>query len=90
MCVAFQCNSNVALIVEVFWNVGFVKREINNMCIMGYSEKKLKYDHYLIPNTLLELGLLYADTGRREKAIKLLQKAKWVDAFVNCCVNSLE
>ncbi|KAK2829317.1 hypothetical protein Q7C36_017307 [Tachysurus vachellii] len=40
------------------------------------SEKKLKYDHYLIPNTLLELGLLYADTGRREKAIKLLQKAK--------------
>ncbi|XP_062874534.1 tetratricopeptide repeat protein 39A [Trichomycterus rosablanca] len=39
-------------------------------------EKKLKYDHYLIPNALLELGLLYADTGRREQGIKLLQKAK--------------
>lgn len=46
------------------------------MCLMGYSEKKLKYDHYLIPNTLLELGLLYAETGRRDQAIKLLQKAK--------------
>lgn len=43
---------------------------------MSYSEKKLKYDHYLIPNTLLELGLLYTDTGRRDQAIKLLQKAK--------------
>lgn len=40
------------------------------------SEKKLKYDHYLIPNTLLELGLLYTDTGRRDQAIRLLQKAK--------------
>ncbi|XP_076844746.1 tetratricopeptide repeat protein 39A isoform X4 [Brachyhypopomus gauderio] len=40
------------------------------------SEKKLKFDHYLIPNTLLELGLLYIDTGRREQAVKLLQKAK--------------
>ncbi|KAL6477081.1 hypothetical protein MHYP_G00155800 [Metynnis hypsauchen] len=40
------------------------------------SEKKLKFDHYLIPNSLLELGLLYVDTGRREQAIKLLQKAK--------------
>uniref|UniRef100_A0A3B1JRE5 Zgc:158403 n=1 Tax=Astyanax mexicanus TaxID=7994 RepID=A0A3B1JRE5_ASTMX len=40
------------------------------------SEKKLKFDHYLIPNSLLELGLLYIDTGRREQAIKILQKAK--------------
>uniref|UniRef100_A0AAR2KDN2 Tetratricopeptide repeat domain 39A n=1 Tax=Pygocentrus nattereri TaxID=42514 RepID=A0AAR2KDN2_PYGNA len=38
------------------------------------SEKKLKFDHYLVPNSLLELGLLYVDTGRREQAIKLLQK----------------
>lgn len=43
---------------------------------MKYSEKKVKYDHYLIPNTLLELALLYADTGRRDQAIRLLQKAK--------------
>ncbi|TSK87530.1 Tetratricopeptide repeat protein 39A [Bagarius yarrelli] len=47
-----------------------------DVCVMGDSEKKLKFDHYLIPNTLLELGLLYADTGRRDQAIKFLQKAK--------------
>ncbi|XP_030649944.1 tetratricopeptide repeat protein 39A [Chanos chanos] len=40
------------------------------------SEKKLKFDHYLIPNSLLELGLLHVDQGRRDQAIKLLQKAK--------------
>ncbi|KAI4881320.1 hypothetical protein NFI96_029929 [Prochilodus magdalenae] len=48
-----------------------------SMYLFGWSsEKKLKFDHYLIPNSLLELGLLYIDTGRREQAIKLLQKAK--------------
>ncbi|XP_067278596.1 tetratricopeptide repeat protein 39A isoform X2 [Pseudorasbora parva] len=40
------------------------------------SEKKLKFDHYLVPNALLETSLLYIDTGRKEQAIKLLQKAK--------------
>uniref|UniRef100_A0A8C1UV66 Tetratricopeptide repeat protein 39A n=1 Tax=Cyprinus carpio TaxID=7962 RepID=A0A8C1UV66_CYPCA len=40
------------------------------------SEKKLKFDHYLVPNALLEMGLLYIDTGRKEQAIHLLQKAK--------------
>uniref|UniRef100_A0A672S4V5 Tetratricopeptide repeat protein 39A n=1 Tax=Sinocyclocheilus grahami TaxID=75366 RepID=A0A672S4V5_SINGR len=40
------------------------------------SEKKLKFDHYLVPNALLEMSLLYIDTGRKEQAIKLLQKAK--------------
>uniref|UniRef100_A0A8C2F784 Tetratricopeptide repeat protein 39A n=1 Tax=Cyprinus carpio TaxID=7962 RepID=A0A8C2F784_CYPCA len=39
-------------------------------------EKKLKFDHYLVPNALLEMGLLYIDTGRKEQAIHLLQKAK--------------
>ncbi|KAJ8404179.1 hypothetical protein AAFF_G00339520 [Aldrovandia affinis] len=40
------------------------------------SEKKIKFDHYLVPNALLELSLLYIDLGRREQAVKLLQKAK--------------
>lgn len=44
------------------------------------SEKKLKFDHYLVPNALLETSLLCIDSGRKEQAIKLLQKAKWVQA----------
>uniref|UniRef100_A0A671S0B5 Tetratricopeptide repeat protein 39A n=1 Tax=Sinocyclocheilus anshuiensis TaxID=1608454 RepID=A0A671S0B5_9TELE len=45
------------------------------ICVFN-SEKKLKFDHYLVPNALLEMSLLYIDTGRKEQAIKLLQKAK--------------
>uniref|UniRef100_A0A8D0GXH6 Tetratricopeptide repeat domain 39A n=1 Tax=Sphenodon punctatus TaxID=8508 RepID=A0A8D0GXH6_SPHPU len=41
-----------------------------------FNEKKIKYDHYLIPNALLELAVLYMDHGRREEAIKLLERAK--------------
>ncbi|XP_071765798.1 tetratricopeptide repeat protein 39A [Centroberyx gerrardi] len=40
------------------------------------SEKKIKFDHYLVPNSLLELSLLYIDQGRRDEAVKLLHKAK--------------
>ncbi|XP_036387323.1 tetratricopeptide repeat protein 39A-like [Megalops cyprinoides] len=40
------------------------------------SEKKIKFDHYLVPNALLELGLLYTQLGHKDQAIKLLQKAK--------------
>ncbi|KAG5853873.1 hypothetical protein ANANG_G00031450 [Anguilla anguilla] len=40
------------------------------------SEKKIKFDHYLVPNALLELGMLYTQLGRKEQAVKLLQKAK--------------
>ncbi|XP_061604046.1 tetratricopeptide repeat protein 39A isoform X2 [Phyllopteryx taeniolatus] len=39
-------------------------------------EKKLRFDHYLIPNALVELSLLYIEQGRRDEAIKLLHKAK--------------
>uniref|UniRef100_A0A8C7DBM0 Zgc:158403 n=1 Tax=Oncorhynchus kisutch TaxID=8019 RepID=A0A8C7DBM0_ONCKI len=28
------------------------------------SEKKIKFDHYLVPNALLELSVVYMDTGR--------------------------
>uniref|UniRef100_A0A3Q4B5I8 Tetratricopeptide repeat domain 39A n=1 Tax=Mola mola TaxID=94237 RepID=A0A3Q4B5I8_MOLML len=40
------------------------------------SEKKIRFDHYLVPNCLVELSLLYVNQGRRDEAIKLLQKAK--------------
>uniref|UniRef100_A0A674D4B6 Zgc:158403 n=1 Tax=Salmo trutta TaxID=8032 RepID=A0A674D4B6_SALTR len=40
------------------------------------SEKKIKFDHYLVPNALLELSVVYMDTGRKDEAIKLLVKAK--------------
>ncbi|CAK6960260.1 tetratricopeptide repeat protein 39A [Scomber scombrus] len=40
------------------------------------SEKKIKFDHYLVPNALVELSLLYIDQGRKDEAIKMLQKAK--------------
>uniref|UniRef100_A0A8C2ZKK7 Zgc:158403 n=1 Tax=Cyclopterus lumpus TaxID=8103 RepID=A0A8C2ZKK7_CYCLU len=40
------------------------------------SEKKIRFDHYLVPNCLVELGLLYIDQGRRDEAIKLLHKAR--------------
>lgn len=41
-----------------------------------FSEKKLKFDHYLIPNSMVELSLLFIEQGRRDEAIKLLHKAK--------------
>ncbi|XP_043956221.1 tetratricopeptide repeat protein 39A [Gambusia affinis] len=40
------------------------------------SEKKIKFDHYLVPNALVELSLLYIDQGRRDAAIKILHKVK--------------
>lgn len=54
----------------------------STVCVL--SEKKIKFDHYLVPNTLVELSLLYIDQGRKEEAVKLLRKAKWVasDAYI--------
>nr|XP_033775049.1 tetratricopeptide repeat protein 39B isoform X2 [Geotrypetes seraphini] len=40
------------------------------------SEKRLKYDHYLVPFTYYELGLLYKERGERDKAIKHIETAK--------------
>lgn len=40
------------------------------------SETQIKYDHYLVPNALLEHGLLCLEQGRRGEAIKLLETAK--------------
>ncbi|XP_075433623.1 tetratricopeptide repeat protein 39A-like [Ascaphus truei] len=40
------------------------------------SEKKIKFDHHLVPNALLELSLLYMQQRRGEDAIPLLRRAK--------------
>ncbi|KAG9275743.1 tetratricopeptide repeat protein 39B-like [Astyanax mexicanus] len=40
------------------------------------SEKTIKYDHYLVPFTMYELGLLYKQQGEVEKAISCIEKAK--------------
>ncbi|XP_072925070.1 tetratricopeptide repeat protein 39A isoform X1 [Hemitrygon akajei] len=38
--------------------------------------KKIKYDHYLSPNALLELSLLFIQQDRKDEAIKWLRRAK--------------
>ncbi|XP_018411986.1 PREDICTED: tetratricopeptide repeat protein 39B isoform X2 [Nanorana parkeri] len=40
------------------------------------SEKRLKYDHYLVPFTYYELGLLYKQQGDKDKAIRFIEMAK--------------
>lgn len=47
-----------------------------NFVLLFYSEKKIKYDHYLIPNAMLELALLFMEQGKNEDAVKLLETAK--------------
>uniref|UniRef100_A0A671Y0U3 Zgc:158403 n=1 Tax=Sparus aurata TaxID=8175 RepID=A0A671Y0U3_SPAAU len=46
-------------------------------------EKKIRFDHYLVPNSLVELSLLFIDQGRRDEAIKLLHKAKSVQEVLS-------
>uniref|UniRef100_A0A671SHM7 Tetratricopeptide repeat protein 39B n=1 Tax=Sinocyclocheilus anshuiensis TaxID=1608454 RepID=A0A671SHM7_9TELE len=40
------------------------------------SEKLIRYDHYLIPFTLYELGLLYKQQGNYVKATRFIEDAK--------------
>lgn len=40
------------------------------------NETQIKFDHYLVPNALLEHGLLCLEQGRKDEAIKLLETAK--------------
>ncbi|KAH0519767.1 Tetratricopeptide repeat protein 39A [Microtus ochrogaster] len=56
--------------------LGRIQEAEENFRSISASEKKIKYDHYLIPNALLELALLFMEQGRNEEAIKLLDSAK--------------
>ncbi|NXJ07257.1 TT39B protein, partial [Odontophorus gujanensis] len=40
------------------------------------SEKQIKYDSYLVPYTMYELGLLYKQQDEREKAVRYIETAK--------------
>uniref|UniRef100_A0AAY3ZYM4 Tetratricopeptide repeat protein 39B n=1 Tax=Denticeps clupeoides TaxID=299321 RepID=A0AAY3ZYM4_9TELE len=40
------------------------------------SEKRIRYDHYLVPFTLYELGLLYKQQGDVAKATRFIEDAK--------------
>lgn len=46
------------------------------MFLSFLSEKQLKYDNYLVPYTMYELGLLYKQQDEREKAIRFIEAAK--------------
>ncbi len=52
-----------------------------SLCLYLYSESQIKYDHYLVPNALLEHGLLCLEQGRIDEAIKLLEAAKYVQSW---------
>ncbi|KAM9780446.1 tetratricopeptide repeat protein 39A [Neosynchiropus ocellatus] len=49
------------------------EESFNSVCA---GEKRIRYEHYLVPNAMVELSLLYHDQGRRDEAIKILHKAK--------------
>ncbi|KAK6468863.1 tetratricopeptide repeat protein 39A-like [Huso huso] len=59
-----------------FRNQGQIDRA--EACFMHIcsSEKHIHHDDYLVPNALLELSLMYIRLGRKEEAIRLLQRAK--------------
>ncbi|KAM6456472.1 tetratricopeptide repeat protein 39A isoform 1-T1 [Liasis olivaceus] len=56
--------------------LGKISEAEDHFTYIHFNEKKIKYDHYLIPNALLELALLYLDQGKIEEAIKILERAK--------------
>lgn len=57
-------------------NQGRFQTAVESFTQLCDSEKKIRFDHYLVPNALVELGLIYIDQGQRDKAIKVLRKAK--------------
>ncbi|XP_026507594.1 tetratricopeptide repeat protein 39A [Terrapene carolina triunguis] len=57
-------------------HLGKISEAEDHFIYIHLNERKIKYDHYLIPNALLELALLYMDHGRREEGVKLLERAK--------------
>ncbi|XP_058034011.1 tetratricopeptide repeat protein 39A isoform X5 [Ahaetulla prasina] len=57
-------------------HLGKISEAEDHFTYIHFNEKKIKYDHYLIPNALLELALLYLDQDKIEEAIKILERAK--------------
>ncbi|KAK9970887.1 hypothetical protein ABG768_026792 [Culter alburnus] len=57
-------------------HLGFKEEAEHYFTLVLCNESQIKYDHYLVPNALLEHGLLCLEEGRIEEAIKLLETAK--------------
>uniref|UniRef100_A0A672KS38 Tetratricopeptide repeat domain 39A n=1 Tax=Sinocyclocheilus grahami TaxID=75366 RepID=A0A672KS38_SINGR len=57
-------------------HLGFKEEAEHYFTLVLCNESQIKYDHYLVPNALLEHGLLCLEQGRIEEAIKLLETAK--------------
>ncbi|XP_062855078.1 tetratricopeptide repeat protein 39A [Trichomycterus rosablanca] len=56
--------------------LGYTEEAEHYFTLVHCNEIQIKYDHYLVPNALLEHGLLCLEQGRREDALKLLMMAK--------------
>uniref|UniRef100_A0A8C9UAF7 Tetratricopeptide repeat domain 39A n=1 Tax=Scleropages formosus TaxID=113540 RepID=A0A8C9UAF7_SCLFO len=56
--------------------LGFQEEAEHYFTLVLCNENQIKFDHYLVPNALLEHGLLCLEQGRRVEAIKLLEAAK--------------
>ncbi|XP_066547892.1 tetratricopeptide repeat protein 39A isoform X2 [Amia ocellicauda] len=57
-------------------HLGYHEEAEHYFTLVLCNETQIKYDHYLVPNALLEHGLLCMEQGRMEEAIKLLETAK--------------
>lgn len=57
-------------------HLGYKEEAEHYFTLILCNESLIKYDHYLVPNALLEHGLLCLEQGRTEEAIKLLETAK--------------
>uniref|UniRef100_A0A8C1P4C3 Tetratricopeptide repeat domain 39A n=1 Tax=Cyprinus carpio TaxID=7962 RepID=A0A8C1P4C3_CYPCA len=57
-------------------HLGFKEEAEHYFTLVLCNESQIKDDHYLVPNALLEHGLLCMEEGRIDEAIKLLEAAK--------------
>lgn len=47
-----------------------------SLCVCVCSQRRIRWDHYLVPFTLFELALLYQQQGDLSKAAAHLEDAK--------------
>ncbi|XP_015212258.1 tetratricopeptide repeat protein 39A isoform X1 [Lepisosteus oculatus] len=57
-------------------HLGYHEEAEHYFTLVLCNETQIRYDHYLVPNALLEHGLLCMELGRKEEGIKLLETAK--------------
>ncbi|KAE8610161.1 hypothetical protein XENTR_v10012037 [Xenopus tropicalis] len=56
--------------------LGRIPEAVESFSYIQLNEKRIKYDHYLVPNAMLELALLYLQLEKKEEALRLLENAK--------------